>query len=109
MKKFLSIILTIVIFFLFFVIHASRENTENKKELTVAFSHDLHSYIDTREVKFNGKSTQVGGFAKIKTILDSIRSENKNTLVVDGGDFSMGTLFQSVYTDQAVELRMLGH
>ena len=28
--------------------------------------------------------------------------------MVDGGDFSMGTLVQTVYEDEAAELRMLG-
>ncbi|MEG1614808.1 MAG: bifunctional metallophosphatase/5'-nucleotidase, partial [Oscillospiraceae bacterium] len=96
MKKILSIILSIVIIFSFAILPASSADTAKGKELAVVFTHDLHSYIDTRE------------FAKIKTIIDSEKAKNENTLVVDGGDFSMGTLFQSVYTSTAIELRMLG-
>lgn len=33
---------------------------------------------------------------------------NPDTLVLDGGDFSMGTLIQTVYDTEAAELRMLG-
>ncbi|MEG2051106.1 MAG: bifunctional UDP-sugar hydrolase/5'-nucleotidase [Oscillospiraceae bacterium] len=108
MKKILSIILSIVIIFSFAILPASSADTAKGKELAVVFTHDLHSYIDTREFKKDGKTIQTGGFAKIKTIIDSEKAKNENTLVVDGGDFSMGTLFQSVYTSTAIELRMLG-
>ena len=50
----------------------------------------------------------MGGFARIKTVIDEQKAENPDTLVVDGGDFSMGTLVQTVYEDEAAELRMLG-
>ena len=56
----------------------------------------------------DGESTEVGGFARIKTVIDEQKAENPDTLVVDGGDFSMGTLVQTVYEDEAAELRMLG-
>lgn len=105
MKKKISIFLSLLIFCSIFMLPAS---STNQKELTVVFSHDLHSYIDTREYESDGKTVQVGGFAKIKTIIDDEKSKNKNTLVVDGGDFSMGTLFQTVYSEAAIELRMLG-
>ena len=55
----------------------------------------------------DGESTEVGGFARIKTVIDEQKAENPDTLVVDGGDFSMGTLVQTVYEDEAAELRML--
>ncbi len=105
MKKKLSIFLSLLIFCSIFILPAS---SANQKELTVVFSHDLHSYIDTREYKSDGKTVEVGGFAKIKTIIDDVKSKSKNTLVVDGGDFSMGTLFQTVFSEAAIELRMLG-
>ena len=45
-------------------------------------------------------------------IRDSIkaqRAKDPDTLVIDGGDFSMGTLIQTVFETQAAELRMLGY
>ncbi len=68
----------------------------------------MHSYIDTNTYELDGKQYEVGGFAKIMTILDEIRAEN-NTLVIDSGDFSMGTLYQTVFSEHAIELRMLGY
>ncbi|NLI89745.1 MAG: bifunctional metallophosphatase/5'-nucleotidase [Epulopiscium sp.] len=83
-------------------------DTISDKELTITFTHDLHSYIDTREFKEDGKLVQSGGFAKIATIINETREKDPDTLVLDGGDFAMGTLFQTVFDTQAVELRMLG-
>lgn len=49
------------------------------------------------------------GFARIKTLIDEKKQEDPDTLVLDGGDFSMGTLIQTVYDTEAAELRMLGY
>lgn len=106
MKKFFAFILSIAIVFSFVVLPAS--SADKAKELTVVFTHDLHSYIDTKTINVNGDVKEVGGFAKIKTIIDNEKAKSKNTLAIDAGDFSMGTLYQSVYTTSAIELRMLG-
>lgn len=50
----------------------------------------------------------IGGFARIQTIIDRQRGKDPETLLVDGGDFSMGSLFQTVYETQASELRLMG-
>lgn len=78
------------------------------KTLDVVFTHDTHSHLNSFSTVIDGESTEVGGFARIKTVIDEQKAENPDTLVVDGGDFSMGTLVQTVYEDEAAELRMLG-
>ena len=50
----------------------------------------------------------LGGFAKIKTLIDRAKAENPDVLVLDAGDFSMGTLVQTIFHTDAPELRMLG-
>jgi 2',3'-cyclic-nucleotide 2'-phosphodiesterase (5'-nucleotidase family) len=75
-----------------------------EKDLTILFTHDLHSYIETT---IQG-AEETGGFAKIKTLIDRIKVESPNTIVLDAGDFSMGTLYQSVFSEEAIELRLLG-
>ena len=45
----------------------------------------------------------------MNTLIEAQRAQNPDTLVIDGGDFSMGTLIQTVFETQAAELRMLGH
>ena len=78
------------------------------KTLDVVFTHDTHSHLNSFSTVIDGESTEVGGFARIKTVIDEQKAENPDTLVVDGGDFSMGTLVQTLYEDEAAELRMLG-
>lgn len=78
------------------------------KEVDVIFTHDTHSHLNSFSTIFDGEEKEVGGFARIKTIIDSRKEINPDTLVLDGGDFSMGTLVQTVYETEAAEIRMLG-
>ena len=55
----------------------------------------------------DGLETELGGFARMNTLIEAQRAQNPDTLVIDGGDFSMGTLIQTVFETQAAELRML--
>lgn len=108
MKRIISLILSLVMICVLVIIPTSASNQTCGKELTIVFSHDMHSYIDTHKEKVDGKVINQGGFAKIKTVIDDIKAKNPNTLVVDGGDFSMGTLYQSIFTNNATEFRLLG-
>ena len=81
---------------------------QEANQVDVVFTHDTHSHLNSFSTVVDGKSQVLGGFAKIKTIIDSQREQNPDTLVLDGGDFSMGTLVQTVYETEAAELRMLG-
>lgn len=78
------------------------------REVSVAFTHDLHSHLEQFYLQEDGTEKQLGGFARIMTFLEEKRSKDENLLVLDGGDFSMGTLYQTVFESQAAELRMLG-
>ncbi|MEA4923173.1 MAG: 5'-nucleotidase C-terminal domain-containing protein [Eubacteriaceae bacterium] len=68
--------------------------------VSIAFTNDIHSHLDSA----NGK----GGLAKVKTLIDDVEKDNEDTFLLDGGGFSMGTPFQTIYTTNASELRMLG-
>ena len=81
----------------------------NTKEVDVMFTHDTHSHLDSFTTNVDGELQKVGGFSRIKTLINEQKKENPNTLILDGGDFSMGTLIQTVYDTQAAELRMLGY
>ena len=78
------------------------------KEMDIMFTHDTHSHLNSFSTIYNGESTEIGGFARIKTLINEQKEKNPNTLVLDGGDFSMGTLVQTVYEGEAAEIRMLG-
>lgn len=72
---------------------------------TILFTHDLHSHFLPQRTEDGGAS---GGYARLKTALDRERAEHPDALVVDGGDFSVGSLIQTLYTTQAAELRTMG-
>lgn len=75
----------------------------------IVFTHDTHSHLNTFTTMVDGLETELGGFARMNTLIEAQRTQNPDTLVIDGGDFSMGTLIQTVFETQAAELRMLGY
>ena len=74
-------------------------------EATILFTHDLHSHFLPQSTEDGGES---GGYAPLKTAIDRERALHPNALLVDGGDFSIGSLIQTLYTTQAAELRTMG-
>jgi hypothetical protein len=88
---------------------ATVKAADDTKQIDVLFTHDTHSHLDSFSTIVNGEQKEVGGFAKIKTLINEKKKEDPDTLILDGGDFSMGTLIQTVYDTEAAELRMLGY
>ncbi|MDR1619954.1 MAG: bifunctional metallophosphatase/5'-nucleotidase [Clostridiales bacterium] len=76
-------------------------------EVTILFTHDLHSNFLPFKLMQGDAVTHAGGFARLQTRIDQERA-GADVLLVDAGDFSMGTLFQTLYASFASELRMLG-
>ena len=72
---------------------------------TILFTHDLHSSFLPRK---DGSGGTAGGYARLASALKEERSAHPGALTVDGGDFSVGSLIQSLYTTQAAELRTMG-
>lgn len=87
-----------------FPVHAQ----EGNREVNIAFTHDTHSHLESFTTLVDGQEKLVGGFARIKTLIDAQKEKYPDTLVVDAGDFSMGTLVQTVFEEEAAEIRMLG-
>lgn len=81
---------------------------EEAKTLDLLFVHDVHSHLNTFTTLEDGKSVQMGGLSRIMTLAKAQFEKNPDTLFVDGGDFSMGTVVQSVFETDAAELRVLG-
>ncbi|MHA4986755.1 bifunctional metallophosphatase/5'-nucleotidase [Cetobacterium somerae] len=52
-------------------------------------SHVIYPVVD--------KHGERGGVARAKTLVDSVKKENKNTIVLQGGDLGGGVLFGAVY------------
>lgn len=82
---------------------------ETGKTLDILFSHDTHSHLNTFTTVVEDEEAEIGGFARANTLIKAQRAKDPDTLVIDGGDFSMGTLIQTVFETQAAELRMLGY
>ena len=108
MKQKIKAISLFIIFILFFSSFTAFAQDIESATADIVFTHDMHSYIDPVQVNENGVLVEKGGFARIKTIIDSAKKQNENTFVLDSGDFSMGTLYQSVFSEKALELRLLG-
>ena len=85
------------------------ETEASAKEVDIIFTHDTHSHLNSFTTIIDDEEKEVGGFARINTLIREQKAKNPETLVIDGGDFSMGTLIQTVYETQAAELRMLGY
>lgn len=77
-------------------------------KMNILFTHDTHSHLDSFVTVEDGKASETGGFARIKTLIDEAKERDPDTLILDAGDFSMGTLVQTIYDSEAAELRMLG-
>ena len=107
-KSILSVVLTIAILMLL-AQAVTVKAADDTKQIDVLFTHDTHSHLDSFSTIVNGEQKEVGGFAKIKTLINEKKKEDPDTLILDGGDFSMGTLIQTVYDTEAAELRMLGY
>lgn len=85
------------------------QNAAPGTAVDIVFTHDTHSHLNTFTTMVDGLETELGGFARMNTLIEAQRAQNPDTLVIDGGDFSMGTLIQTVFETQAAELRMLGY
>lgn len=107
-KSILSVVLTIAML-MPLAQAVTVKAADDTKQIDVLFTHDTHSHLDSFSTIINGEQKEVGGFAKIKTLINEKKKEDPDTLILDGGDFSMGTLIQTVYDTEAAELRMLGY
>lgn len=74
-------------------------------EVTILFTHDLHSHFLPSAAEGGG---EYGGYARLKTLIDEQKALHPDAVLVDGGDFSMGSLFQTAYATSALELRAMG-
>ncbi len=115
MKRFSKIILPIlvcvfIISFLtdgFLKVHA--DNDKANKRLDIIFTHDTHSHVlPVKETNNDGEISEFGGYSRLATAIKSIRETSSNSITVDAGDFTAGSLFQTIFPTCAAELRLLG-
>jgi 5'-nucleotidase len=105
--------------FLFLICGILQVSGQTGKKITILFTNDLHSRVTgyAPEASYTPMSTNddntIGGFARIASIISSEKQKNTGpTLVLDAGDFLMGTLFQSLEPEtgfQLVLMKMMGY
>jgi 2',3'-cyclic-nucleotide 2'-phosphodiesterase (5'-nucleotidase family) len=83
--------------------------TKSTDKLRVLFTHDLHSNEEEFESKDEfGNTIKIAGYARLKTLLDQERKNAEGQVItVDAGDFSMGTVMNSVFISDAPDLASL--
>ncbi len=102
-----------IIVFLLLVLSVNSQ-AEEKKKLVILHTNDLHSRLtgfapesEYSPLIINNDATS-GGFARIAAIISREKSENEGmTLVLDAGDFLMGTLFQAIEPTDGFQLRLM--
>lgn len=69
---------------------------KKRKHITILHTNDTHSHIEPFAVDHT-EYPGMGGVAKRYTLIDQIREENPNTLLLDAGDIFQGTPYFNFY------------
>lgn len=70
--------------------------SESVKHLTILHTNDVHSYIDPFPAD-HPRNPNMGGVSKRASIIEKIRLENPNVLLLDAGDIFQGTPYFNYY------------
>jgi len=68
----------------------------NITQITILHTNDVHSHIDPFGPE-DGRNANKGGVARRAYLVESIRKENPNTLLLDAGDIFQGTPYFNYY------------
>lgn len=96
-----------IIFFVFLLIGVFVWNSSGKSfELHLLHTNDLHSHLlpfnpDNRKCDYNQEGC-LGGFANIKTIIDTYRQKHPGLVLLDAGDRFSGTVFYTLRKGQDI-------
>jgi len=74
----------------------SSANASKTKKITILHTNDVHSHIDPFGPD-DGRNANKGGVARRASLVESIRKENPNTLLLDAGDIFQGTPYFNYY------------
>lgn len=66
------------------------------KKITILHTNDVHSYIDPFP-KDHPRNPNMGGVARRAALIENIRKENPNVLLLDAGDIFQGTPYFNYY------------
>jgi len=109
MKKLLTILISIAMICAIAIPSTSLGSTQSSsKKISIIFTGDMHSHMDSVKTVKNGKAVQYGGFARVSTAVNDIEKDFPDSFLLDAGNFSMGTAYQTIYKSSASELRTMG-
>jgi 5'-nucleotidase len=99
---------------LLFILIVSGLEAQTGQKIVIIHSNDMHSHLAgfAPELDYSplvpGNDMTVGGFARIASVISSEKEKNEGiTLVLDAGDFLMGTLFQGAEVKTGFQLRLM--
>ena len=75
---------------------SSFSSADKTKQITILHTNDVHSHIDPFGPD-DGRNPNKGGVARRATLIDAIRKESPNTLLLDAGDIFQGTPYFNYY------------
>jgi 5'-nucleotidase len=93
-----------IILFVFLTISLS---AQQKVKLVILHTNDTHSQVEPTE-KSLSKNSDMGGYARRMGLIKKIRSQEKNVILVDAGDFSQGTPYFNFFNGR-IEVDALNH
>jgi 5'-nucleotidase len=76
------------------------------KQLTILHTNDVHSHIDPFPAD-HPRNANMGGVARRAALIESIRKENPNVLLLDAGDIFQGTPYFNYYGGE-LEFKLMG-
>ncbi len=71
-------------------------SSETSKHITILHTNDVHSHIDSFP-KDHSSFANLGGLARRASLVEAVRKENVNTLLLDAGDIFQGTPYFNFY------------
>ena len=80
-------------------------NKNSAHKLTILHTNDQHSRIEPFDVSYT-KNPNQGGFARRASLVNKIRSEEKNVLLLDSGDIFQGTPYFNFFGGE-LEFRLM--
>lgn len=75
------------------------------KKITILHTNDVHSHIDPFGPE-DGRNANKGGVSRRATLVERIRQQNPNTLLLDAGDIFQGTPYFNYYGGE-LELKLM--
>ncbi|MGL4737794.1 MAG: bifunctional metallophosphatase/5'-nucleotidase [Cellulosilyticaceae bacterium] len=81
---------------------------DEQSRITILFTHDLHDHFLPQKIQEEGGIKSYGGYGRLQTLINQEREQDSELLLLDAGDFSMGTLFQTIYATKSPQLRVMG-